>query len=287
MFKRFSYWMPLLGFAVFSTLFGHIPQQAQRIGNTAVRPAASQAPNGVHIDFVDENDKPATQMYVSGDTVRIESGNAQGNGVIYNAATHTMTLLMPLRKSYMLLDRKSAAQVGSALAAAQKQMQAELAKLPQAQRTMMEKMMSQNGMGGGHPRIEIRNLKTMETVAGHRCHDQQVVTNGVPNLKMCVAPTSSLNIPAADLSTLKNMREDMVHIMSSMGPMASAYSTMETQHGFAIKRDVPRRKGLKLVTGTETLKSITRVKPPASLFEIPAGYKRTSFQQMMQGLHPR
>jgi len=285
MFKRFPYWVPLLALAIFSVMFGQSPQSTQRIPDSIVNPATSHAAAGIHIDFVYSQGKPATQMYVSGDKIRIESGNARGNGVIYDAAAHTMTLLMPMRKSYMVLDRKSAAQLGTRLAAAQQQMQAEMAKLPKAQRAMMEKMMSQGGMGNSHPKIEIKDLKTSETIDGHHCHDQQVVTNGVPNLKMCVAPVSSLHLPATALKALKSMRQDMVNIMSNLGPMAQAYSTMGSRHGFAIKRDVPHREGFKLVTRTEILKSITRTSPPASLFRIPANYTRTSMQQMMQGMH--
>lgn len=285
MVKRSSCWIPLFGFAIFSTLFGFTRREVQHAPYSALNPAASHGTAGVHIDFVNNEGKPATQMYVYGDRIRIESGNSRGNGVIYNAAAHTMTLLMPIRKSYMVLDRKSAAQLGDRLAVAQQQMQAEMAKLPKAQRAMMEKMMSKSGAGSSHPKIEIKDLKTTETIDGYRCHDQQVITDGVPNLKMCVAPVNSLHLPAAALATLKSMRQDMANIMSNLGPMAQAYSTMGSPHGFAIKREVPHHEGFKLVTRTETLKSISDVTPPASLFRVPADYTRTSMQQMMQGMH--
>ncbi|HET7650316.1 MAG TPA: DUF4412 domain-containing protein [Gammaproteobacteria bacterium] len=241
---------------------------------------------GVHISFVDVQGNRASQLYVLGDKVRLESGASQDGGAIYDAATHTMTILMPDRQAYMVLNQQSAAEMGAQMADAEKQIEARLANLPPEQREMMKKMMAQHGVaGGGHTEMTIKDLGTSETVAGHHCKDVQIVTNNTPGLKMCVASMSSLGIPSNDVATLEAMRTDMMHLMSSMGPMAQTYSTLESVQGFAIKRDVPRRDGFALVTSTEMLKSISKGNPASSLFEIPAGYRKTSLREMMKGAH--
>lgn len=249
----------------------------------SVQAAAPNSSAGVHIAFVDQSGNPASQIYVLGSKVRMESGAAQDGGAIYDAATHTVTVLMPGRQAYMVLDKRSAAEMGAQMQEAEQKLKGRMANLPPEQRAMMEKMMAQGGAMSGQTQITVKDLGSSETVAGHQCKDMQIVTNGTAGLKMCVAPMSSLNIPVGDIATLNAMRGDMVQIMSGMGPMGQAYSTLENVDGFAIKREVPRREGFTLVTGTETLKSINRETPAAVLFEIPPGYHETSMKQMMHG----
>ena len=240
------------------------------------------AGNGVRFSFVDEKGNPASQFYVTGQKVRMESCDTEGGGAIYDAATHTLTVLMPKRHAYMVLNQQSAKQMGAQMQDAQKQMQAQMANLPPDQRAMAEQMMAQRGLSGGPAKIEVKDLGSTATVAGYPCRDMQTVSNGVPGLKMCVAALDSLSIPSSDIATLNTMRTDMTHMMANLGPMAQAYSTVQTIQGFAIRREVPRREGYTMVTGTETLKSITRGNPPADLFEIPTGYQKTNMQQMMK-----
>ncbi|MGH7192696.1 MAG: hypothetical protein ACREJM_04075, partial [Candidatus Saccharimonadales bacterium] len=227
-------------------------------GQNAVEAAQTRNASGVHISFVDQSGNPASQLYVLGDKVRLESGAEADGGAIYDAHAHTMTVLMPARQAYMVLDKRSAAEMGARMRAAEKQIQARMSQLPPEQRAMMEKLMAGGNTTGNPAQITVKDLGSSETVAGHRCKDVQMVTNGKPGLKMCVASMSSLDIPADDAATLNAMRIDMMQMMSSMGPMAQAYSTLENVEGFAIKRDVPRREGLTLTTSTETLKSINK-----------------------------
>lgn len=251
-------------------------------------PAAVQAAThgtGVHISFVDDQGNPGSQLYVLGGKVRLESGASQDGGAIYDAATHSMTILMPDRQAYMVLNQQSAAEMGAQMADAEKKIEARLANLPPEQREMMKKMMTQQGIAGSHMQMTVKDLGTSETVDGHHCKDVQLMSGNTPGVKMCVAPMSSLGIPAGDVATLESMRTDMTHLMSSMGPMAQSYSTLESVQGFAIKRDVPHRDGFTLVTRTEMLKSISKGDAAASLFEIPAGYRKTSLHEMMQGGH--
>lgn len=244
--------------------------------------ATANAANGVHISFVDDAGQPASQLYVSGHKVRVESGNTQEGGILYDAATHRMTILMPEKHAYLVLDKQSAAELGARVQDAQKQMQEQMANMPPQQRIMMEQVLAQNGVTGSQIRTEVKDLGSSETVAGHRCHDMQIMRGGKPGLSMCVTPLGALGIPADAVTTLNTMRDDMRHLLAGLGPMAETYSTLQNVDGFAIKREVPRREGFKLTTVTEMLKAIKLGNPPASLFAIPAGYTQTSVDKMMQ-----
>ncbi|HEY1990822.1 MAG TPA: hypothetical protein VGH71_00060, partial [Gammaproteobacteria bacterium] len=80
----------------------------------ALGAAALPARADTHITYVDDQGKVATQIFVKGGKVRVESGDSTGRGVpLYDSATNTMTLLMPAEKQYLVFDSASAAQIGA------------------------------------------------------------------------------------------------------------------------------------------------------------------------------
>ncbi|MGH8370846.1 MAG: hypothetical protein ACRESC_07675, partial [Gammaproteobacteria bacterium] len=202
MFRKIMCLMLLAGLSACSLISGQNTRQAS--ATPTPQPAAAPAPapapactgittvpmtagDGVRISFVDEKGDPASQFYVMGNKVRMESCDAQGGGAIYDAGTHTLTVLMPKRHAYLILDQQSAAQMGAQMQDAQKQMQAQMATLPPDQRAMAEQMMAQRGLNSGQTKIEAKDLGSSSTVAGYHCREMQIVTNGMPGLKMCVA----------------------------------------------------------------------------------------------------
>ena len=266
-----------------------------------------------HITYVDDAGQSGTQLYVKGGKVRMESG--QGRGIaIYDTATNSMTMLMPERNQYLVMDEKAAGQMGAQANAAQQQMQAAMsahqAEIDQAQQQMqaamaqmtpeqraqMQQMMGGQAPGapaagagavsGGAPQLQMQELGTTETVAGHSCRDVQMTMNGRALSTLCVTDSlTSFGIPAADLKTLERMRDDMQKMMSHMGPMAQGMSAMLNK-GFTLKSTHQTMDGYKRVTVTNTFKSVSTAGLAASLFEIPAGYTQTTMAEMMQQGHP-
>ncbi len=264
-----------------------------------------------HISYVEDGGQPGTQIYVKGDKVRMEGG---GRGVaIYDVASNSMTVLMPEQNKYLVLDEKAADQMGAQATAAQQQMQAAMsahqAELDQAQKQMqaamaqmtpeqkaqMQQMMGNQGTPGAGsmpgmqvaaPTLEMQELGTTETVAGHSCRDVQMVMNGRPMSTLCVTDSlSSLGIPAADARTLQRMRDNMQKLMSRMGPMAQGMSSMLSK-GFTLKNTHQTMQGYKRVSVTDTFKSVSSAGLSGSLFEIPAGYTQTTMAELMQQGHP-
>ena len=260
-----------------------------------------------HITYVDDQGKVASQIYVKGGKVRVEGDSGQGIG-LYDVATNAMTMLMPGQKRYLVFNSASAAQIGASASAAQQQAQAQLAQhqaeldranqqmeaatanLTPEQKAMMQQAMAQRpGMpaapSAGGMQVEIKELGTTETVAGHSCKDVQMVVNGKPGSTLCViASPASLGISSDDLKTLQAMRDGMQKVMSQMGPMGQGMGAMMGS-GFSLKTTHQSFRNFQAVTETETFKSATSGSLSASLFEIPSGYTQTTMQEMMQGGH--
>lgn len=268
---------------------------------------AAPALADTHITFVNDSGQPSSQLYVKDGKVRMEFSDGTHHGfALYDAAANSMTLFMPERKEYLVYNEQSAGQIGAQANAAQQQMQAEMAqhqgemdqanaqmqaamaKMTPEQRAMMQKMMPQQGAGpmaamhGGGAQMEMKELGTTETIAGHVCRDMQMVMNGRPMSTFCVMDSpASLGIPSADLKTLEVMRDGMHKLAEKMGPMAQNMSSMMSK-GFAIKTTHQTFQNMKMVTVTDTLKSVDTGRLSATLFSSPAGYTETTMQQMMQ-----
>ncbi|HEU5398894.1 MAG TPA: DUF4412 domain-containing protein [Gammaproteobacteria bacterium] len=274
-----------------------------------------------HIAYVSDNGQPSSQIYVKGGKVRMESGSQERSVAIYDAASNTITVLMPEKKQYMVFDQKAAAQMGAQMNAAQqqtqganaqmqaamqahqsqmdeanRQMQAAMAKMSPEQRAQMEQMMAAHGganpgamagtQGGGDAGFQAKDLGTTETIAGHSCKDVQMMMGSRPISTACVMSSmAGLGIPSSDLKTLEDMREGMRKLVSQMGPMAQGMSGMMNQ-GFALKTTRQSYQGYNRVTVTDTFKSVSTSGLPASLFEVPTGYSQTNMQEMMQRSHP-
>ena len=260
-----------------------------------------------HLSFVNDSGQPTTQLYVKGGKVRMEGGRGIG---IYDAATNTLTMLMPDKKQYLVFDEKSANAMGGAASAAQQQAQAAMAahqgEIDQAnqqaqaamanmtpeQKAMMQQMMA--GRGGapgagpvGGMQMDTKDLGTSETIAGHKCEDMQLTMNGQAMATMCVmsGPPSALGIPAADAKTLEAMRAGMLKLAAHMGPMGQGMASMMSK-GFSLKTTHQTYQNMQPVTETDTYKGLSTASLSASLFEIPTGYSQTTMQEMMQQGHP-
>ena len=268
-----------------------------------------------HIAFVDDSGQPSTQLYVKGGKVRMENG---GHGIsIYDLASNSMTVLMPDQNKYLVFDQKTADEMAAQVQAAEQEMQAAgaqaataahqgeidqtnpqvqaaMAQMTPEQRAQMQQVMAAQSAQAKTPpaappagglRTEIHDLGTRETIAGHSCRDVQIVLNGRPSSTDCVMDSpAALGIPAADMKTLERMRDNMQKMMAHIGPMAQDMSSLYSK-GFALKTTRQTMQGFKRVTVSDTFKSVSSTGLDGSLFEIPAGYTKTTMAEMMQPGH--
>lgn len=272
-----------------------------------------------HITFVDDAGQPATQLYVKGGKVRIESSSQERAISIYDIASNSMTVLMPDQNKYLVFDQKTADAMGAPVQAAEQevqaagaqaqaattahqgeidqanqQLQAAMAQMTPEQRAQMQQVMAAQSAQAKNPpaaaqadglRTEMHDLGTRETIAGHGCRDVQIIINGRSSSTACVMDSpAGLGIPATDLKTLERMRENMQKMMAHMGPMAQGMSSAYTK-GFALKTTHQTMQGFKRVTVSDTFKSVSSTGLEGSLFEVPAGYTQTTMAEMMQPGH--
>lgn len=268
------------------------------------------------VTFVDDSGQTASQMFIKGGKVRVQSSKGQGI-MIYDSASNTMTMLMPEQKKYMVFDSKAAAEMGNTMSATQQQaqagaaqaqaamaphqadmdkaqaeMQAKMANMSPQMQAAMQKMMANtagHGMASlqnmGQMNMEVKDLGTTETVAGHSCQDEQIVMNGRPVSSLCVVSSpEAIGIGGADLATLKAMKDGLTKLAQQMGPMAQGMSTMMSK-GFSIKSTHQSfdRATMKMTSTTESLKSVSGGGVDGGLFTVPSDYAKTSMDEMMSG----
>ena len=285
--------------------------------------AATPALADTHITSVNDSGQPSSQLFVKGGKIRMEFNDAGHQGyALYDVASNTMTMVMPEKKQYMVFDDKAASQMGEQQAAAQQQMQgaqqqaqaqmaahqgdmdaanqkmqAAMANMTPQQQAMMQKMMA-GRPGGGNPmaamqgggmQVEMKDLGTTETIAGHKCKDMQMTVGGRATSSMCMSdePPTAFGVPAADYKTLETMRDGMQKLTAKMGPMAQSMSAVMSK-GFALKTTHQSfdPKTMKSTDVTSTFKSVTTESLDSSMFQLPAGYSEITMDQMMHGGHP-
>lgn len=285
--------------------------------------AAVPALADTHITSVNDSGQPSSQLFVKGGKVRMEFNDSGHQGyALYDVASNSMMMVMPDKKQYMVFDDKTASQMGAQQAAAQQQMQgaqqqaqaqmaahqgdmdaanqkmqAAMANMSPQQQAMMQKMMA-NRPGGGNPmaamqgggmQVEMKDLGTTETIAGHKCKDMQMTVGGRATSSMCMSddPPSAFGVPAGDYKTLEAMRDGMQKLTAKMGPMAQSMSAVMSK-GFALKttRQSFDPKTMQSTTVTTTFKSVTTENLDSGMFQLPAGYSVITMDQMMHGGHP-
>ncbi len=294
----------------------------------AAMAAAVPALADTHVTSVNDSGQPASQLFVKGGKVRMEfNDSGHQNYALYDVATNSMMMVMPDKKQYMVFDDKTANQMGAQQAAAQQQMQgasdkaqaqmaahqgdmdaanqkmqAAMANMSPQQQAMMQKMMA-NRPGGTNPmaampggpgapgamQVEMKDLGTTETIAGHKCKDMQMTIGGRATSSMCMSddPPTAFGVPAADYKTLEAMRDGMQKLTAKMGPMAQSMSAVMNK-GFALKttRQSFDPHTMKSSDVTVTFKSVTTESLDSSMFQLPAGYSEITMDQMMHGGHP-
>ena len=143
------------------------------------------------------------------------------------------------------------------------------------ERAMMEQMMG--GMLGGAPRtVEAMDTGKTDTVDGRKCKLWDVSRDGQLDEQICVAPYSSLpgkeDFNAVFAKFAKIFEEMAKSVPMLSGMMTNEFSAHAKTNGFPVRtRDYENGQ----LTGDETLVKVWREEAiPASMFDVPAGYKR-------------
>ena len=243
----------------------------------------STASAGVRIETIERNiqtkapEGPAQTVYVQNGNVRVSSG--PGGGMLLKGST--IYVIDDKRKSYREMDKATMQGYANQANAAMSQMQERMAKMSPQQREMMQKMMGGN-MPGMAPAqqdaYEAKDTGKSDTAEGRKCRLWNITKNGQVIEEVCVVPFSSLPGKEDFQKTFKNLAEAFEGMASAMPNAASDAKARTAINGYPVRT---RRYANGKPSGTETvLKTWNEEALAASLFEVPAGYKKQDMPKM-------
>ncbi|MEJ0037066.1 MAG: DUF4412 domain-containing protein [Gammaproteobacteria bacterium] len=244
--------------------------------------ATAQA--GVYLESADKeldgSKAPTTsKMWFDGGRMRTERAERSGEQEVVIFKNQTLYTVDSKSKSYRVIDKATADQMGAQVAAAKKQMEARMAAMPPDQRKKMEEMMAKIGKGaagammpGAKPsQRTLTNTGRTETVAGIQCTVWEAIDGGRKEQELCAAPASS--IPGGDdvIKTFREISTMMSAFTEKLGGRGGdePWHDMETLNGVPIlTREFDNGKA----TSEMRMTVVRKESVPAASFEVPAGY---------------
>ena len=244
--------------------------------------AAQGASAGVYVETVDHDmtantSKLKQKMYVQNGSGRIV--DAAGRATLIKG--DTLYIIDDADKSYILFDKATMQQLATKLNAELAKIKEQLAKLPPEQRAQMEQTLGTALTGQGWT-VDVADTGKSDKVDGRACKLWNVTRNGELDEQICVAPYSALpgkeDFQKVFASFARTFEEMAKSVPMVAGMMANEFTAQVKTNGFPVRRRAYVGDNL---SDVETLVKEWREEAiPASMFEIPAGYKQ---KQMPMG----
>ena len=161
-------------------------------------------------------------------------------------------------------------------------MQEQLAKLPPEQRAQMEAMLP--AMGGGDKKWVVEAIDTgkSDKVDGRACRVWDIKRNGELDDQMCVVAYSALpgkeNFQAMFANFAKVFEEMAKSVPMLAGMMGNEFAAHVKTNGYPVR--LRSYENGRLAPEETLMKAWREEAVPASMFEVPAGYK---LKQMPMG----
>lgn len=213
--------------------------------------------------------------------LRIETRTEEGETtlVIFHADQSVVWIIDPTEGRYYEMTPAKVAEVRPQMEAAQKEMSAELAKMPPEQRRALEQMMAQMGQGVGTPTpATVRVVGRGERVGSFDCVHYEVLRSGQRTEEVWAAPLEQLQLQREELETLAALSR-LFEPLGSQGPV-SQLSGLTTIQGGERVEGFPVRT-LSYDNGQayreEVVVRAERQSFDAKLFELPPGLRKTEF----------
>ena len=232
---------------------------------------------GVYVETVDNNlstgsSRLKQKMYVQNGSGRF----VDDEGRVTLIKGGAMYIIDESDKSYITLDKATMDQLAKQLNAAMAQAKEQLAKLPPDQRAQMEQMMG-GAMGGEGQKwtVEVADTGKTDKVDGRSCKVLNVTRNDQLDEQICVVPYASL--PGKEdfqavFASFAKVFEDLAKSAPMLaGKMENEFSAQKKANGFPLRRRAYENGTL--INEESVVKVWREEAVPASMFEIPAGYK--------------
>jgi len=245
--------------------------------------AAHAATAGVYIETVKRNISTGTtelsqKMYVQAGSGRfVDPG---GNTMVIKG--DTMYVIDDADRSYIVLDQATMQSLGKKVSEMMAKAKEQMAKLPPEQRAQMEQMMGGAGaLDGSQRTVEVRDTGKSDKVEGRSCKLWDVTRGGTLDEQICVVAFSALpgkeNFQQLFANFSKVFEEMSKSVPMLAGVMSNEFSALTKVGGYPVRQRAYDERG-KLENEESFVKVWREETIPASMFEIPAGYKQKQMQ---------
>jgi hypothetical protein len=228
-----------------------------------------------------------SQIQIEQHRMRAEVGGVAGptsRVVIFDGAKQVLWLIDPAKKTYNEMTKADADRMGGQLQDAMSQMQAQLAKLPPAQRAQIEAMMKGRGVPGtgATPQKTEYRKAGKDKVGKWTCDKYEGFQNSEKTSELCTVDPATLGFSLADFDVSRQLGEFFKKLVPQSSDQLFSIGKAEDQ-GYS---GVPVRRTF-TVLGKETtteLTDVTRQTFTDATFAVPDGFKK---EDLLPGLGGR
>lgn len=228
------------------------------------------------------NETYTNEARVQGANLRVDDNEGRRSSFIM--AGKVIYIVDHQDRTYHVLDEPTMRRIGGQVAAARRQMEAQMANMPPEQRRMMQEMMGRMGQAPGAapavPRTQYRRTARSESAAGIACTVWEGLEGGRKTDEVCVAPVARVPGGTEMLAAMRQMGENMKKLNDALGmnfgdAVDEAWAQVNTLGGIPI---IQREYEGGRLTSSAVLKSMRAMNVPAASFAPPAGYRRTTLE---------
>ena len=225
---------------------------------------------------IGDSKKQQTTLYLDSGKIRMEAVGPDGkkNVTIFDQAKQVLWHSNTAESSYIEMTQAQVEAMANQMGDMMKQMEAQLAQVPPAQREMMEKMMKgrMGGMGSAAPTITVQEKGSGEKVGPYTTTRYEILTNGQRTSEVWAAPRDIIHLQESDFQAFQALAKFFAPL-ARMAPKGSwSAPAMESIQGFPVR--TVSYEGEKPAYEW-TVVSADQRSVEASLFTLPAGLKKT------------
>jgi len=219
---------------------------------------------------------------VEGDMLRMDSiDGKEASQVIFNRVKKLMLIIDHEEKEYTKMDEAQIDKMVKKMEEAKKEMDAQLAKMPAAQRDMMKSMMG--GMMTETKKSVIKLVKTSRTdkAAGASCKITELFVDGKKTQEFCVTATSNFKGSDKVLASMKGMSDMFQKLYDSMSKFLPGVDQVNPFN------EISKLNGLPIIVidfekgkavGRSELVSVDSKSFDKSFFKAPKNYKENKIE---------
>lgn len=200
--------------------------------------------------------------------IRIDDGSDRWQ--LYRQADASIYSVHPASRSYTRMDQRAAEAIKSEMNELRQNMEKQLARLPAEQRRAARAALANQvpGMSEEAQNVSLDRSGGSQSVAGVACEPVQVVRDGRPGERLCVASAEALGMSEAEFESVSGMFSLMQTMLSGTGLEYVGLPYLDFD-GMPIRYSQPDG-------GARSLSEVSHEAISDLSFEIPPGYSKRS-----------